>query len=203
MVYENVNKFERVSVFIDGSNFYHSTKNIRQQGYKIPFQDLIKELIGDRVFVNAFYYVALLDKEINFEKYEKHRKFLDTLKKISKFKVVLCNLEKIKTKDGNFVYVVKGDDVQLAHDFLMGAVDNLYDTAILVSGDADFLPLIKTVRMKYKKKVGNAYFRSTSSYKLRKACDFSINLYKIILGIINKKYEATVLSDDNTERLTE
>ena len=175
-----IKKKERVSIFIDGSNWYHSTKNIRKQGYKIPFQKLIKELIRNRELVNVFFYVAPLDKDVNLKKYKKHQKFLNILKNIPKLKVILCNLEKIKTEDGSVGYVVKGDDIQLAHDFLMGAVDDLYDIAIIVSGDADFIPLINTVRERYKKRVENAYFRSSSSYKLRKACDFSINLYKII-----------------------
>ncbi len=177
-------KPERVMILIDGSNFYHSTKSIRKQGYRIPFQKLIDELVRNKELVNASYYIASLDKEINPKKYEEHQRFLNILRKIPNFKVVLCNLEKIKTKDRSFAYVVKGDDIQLAHDFLMGAVDDLYDIAIIVSGDADFIPLIKTVRERYKKKVGNAYFRSTSSYKLRKAGNFSINLYKIISKII-------------------
>lgn len=69
----------------------------------------------------------------------------------------------------------------------MGAFDNLYDTAIILSGDADFIPVINTVRKRFKKKVGNGYFRRTSSYKLRKACDFSINLNKVIIELNEKQ----------------
>jgi len=36
-------KKERVAIFIDGSNFYHSTKNIEAKGYKI---DLKKKLMS-------------------------------------------------------------------------------------------------------------------------------------------------------------
>ncbi len=92
----------------------------------------------------------------------------------------------MKNKDGGFRYDVKGDDVQLAHDLLMGAFKDLYDTAIIVSGDADFIPVIKTIRNEFKKKVGNGYFRRTSSYKLRKSCDFSINLNKVIIELNEK-----------------
>ena len=178
---------ERVSIFIDGSNFYHSTKNILIQGYKIPFQELIDELVKNRKLINVFYYIAKLDPGINYKKYQKHQKFLNVLRTLPKLNVILCNLEKVKIEDGSFRYIVKGDDIQLAHDLLIGAVDDFYDIAIIVSGDADFIPVIKTVRERFKKKIGNAYFRRTSSYKLRKACDFSVNLYKVIFKILNKK----------------
>jgi len=177
---------ERISIFIDGRNFYHSTKNLEKRGYKTRFPKIIKELVGNRKLIDVFYYNTLLDKDYNLKKYNKHKDFLDDLKKIPKFKVVLCDWRKITNKNGSFRYDIKGDDVQLAHDLLMGAVDNFYDTAIIMSGDADFIPIIKNIRERFKKKVGNAYFRRTSSYKLRKSCDFSINLNKVIIKLNEK-----------------
>ena len=106
------------------------------------------------------------------------------LKEIPKFNVVLCTLKKIKKKDGSFEFVVKGDDARLIHDFIVGAYENLYDTAIIVSGDEDFAPMIKTAQ-RLGKKVENAYFSSSSSYALRRVCDQSIHLNKIISKILN------------------
>ncbi len=40
----------------------------------------------------------------------------------------------------------KGVDVLLAVDMLVGAVDRVFDVAILVAGDADFIPVINEVR---------------------------------------------------------
>lgn len=176
-------KIERVIILIDGSNVYYSTA---KKGKKLDFKKLINELTGDRKLVNAHYYVAPLDFETNQEKYWDHQRFLDVLREIPKFKVELCTLKKIKAKNGSFVFVVKGDDVRLAHDFLMGAVKDLYDTAIIVSGDEDFVPLIKTVKG-YKKRVENAYFPASSSENLRKACDGCINLNKILHKITYQK----------------
>ena len=180
---EEKKRLERVAIFIDGRNFYHSTKNLENKGYKIEFQKMINELTGDRELVKVFYYNALLDRNHNLEKYNRHKKFLDELGKIAKFEVILCDWRKITNKDGSCRYDIKGDDVRLAHDLLMGAFNDLYDTAIIISGDADFIPVIKTIRERFGKNVGNGYFRRTSSYKLRTSCDFSINLYKVILSI--------------------
>ncbi|HJX50342.1 hypothetical protein A3K73_03670 [Candidatus Pacearchaeota archaeon RBG_13_36_9] len=181
-----MNNKTRVSIFIDGSNFYYSTA---KKGMRVDFQKFIEELAGSRKLITAFYYVAPLDISEDVNKYWKHQKFLDMLRKIKKFKVVLCTLKKIKTAEGSFIYLVKGDDVHLSHDLLMGAVDNLYDTAIIVSGDEDFMPIIKTVRERYRKKVENAYFSKSSSYNLRRACDSSIPLDKILSKIIENQKE--------------
>ena len=91
----------------------------------------------------------------------------------------MCTLRKHKHDDGTFGFDVKGDDVCLANDMLVGAYENLYDTAILVSGDEDFVPIINTLK-RLKKKTENAFFMSTSSKKLRKLCDKSINLITIL-----------------------
>ncbi len=169
---------ERISIFIDGSNFYYSTS---KKGIKIDFTKLLKELVGNEgELINAYYYVAPLDIEAGEEKYWAHQRFLNKLREIPKFNVVLCNLKKIKSNDGNYVYIVKGDDVKLSNNLLMGAVDNLYDVAIIISGDEDFINSINIIKKRYKKKVGNAYFSKSSSLNLRRACNFTINLNKII-----------------------
>ncbi len=174
-------KKERVSVFIDGSNLYHSL-----DGIKIDFEKLVKEITQDRILTNVFYYIAPLDINLNEEKYWKHQKFLSELEKIPGFKVVLCTLRKHSNKDGTFGFDVKGDDVYLANDLLVGAYENLYDAAILVSGDEDFVPVINTLK-RLNKKTENAFFSKTSSKKLRKLCDKAINLSLILEKIKLKK----------------
>ena len=183
---------ERVAVFIDGRNFYHSTKKLKDI-FDIKLQDIVYKLVGNRELATVYYYNALLDEKQNPITYKKHNEFLNVLIKIPKFKVILCDVRKIKNEDGNFSYEVKGDDVYLAHDLLMGAFDNLYYLAIIISGDADFIPVIDTVRKRFKKKVGNGFFRRTSSYKLRQARDFSVNLNKLIRNL-NQDKEASVPS---------
>jgi uncharacterized protein (TIGR00288 family) len=84
--------------------------------------------------------------------------------------------------DGSFDFAIKGDDIYLATDLIKGSYEDLYDVAIIVSGDADFIPAINLVR-KNGKKVINAFFPKSSSYQLRNCCDGSINLRKAL----NKK----------------
>ena len=173
---------ERIAVFIDGSNLYHSLKKI---GVKIDFEKLVNSLVLDRELVYANYYTTELDLEDNKKGYWKHKKFLEELKKISKMKIVLCTLKKIKQKDGSYSYFIKGDDAKLIHDFLVGAYEDEYDKAIIVSGDEDFEPMIKTAQRKGKK-IGNAYFRSSSSSVLRNSCNFSICLNNHIKNLMRE-----------------
>lgn len=173
-------KQERISIFIDGSNLYHSLKS--HNGIKIDFEKFVNVLSGDRALINAFYYIAPLDIASNEERYWKHQKFLAELEKIPNFKIVLCTLRKYKKEDETFGFEVKGDDVCIANDMLVGAYENHYDTAILVSGDEDFVPIVNTLK-RLNKKTENAFFMSTSSKKLRKLCNKSVNISSLLSKI--------------------
>lgn len=61
-----------------------------------------------------------------------------------------------------------------------GAMENKFDTAIIVSGDGDFVPAVLCVKRK-NKRVENIYFKGTSSRNLKINCNKSIELTKEIL----------------------
>ena len=173
-------KKERVTIFIDGSNFYHSSKKLDVID-KINFQKLINELVGNRELMKVFYYNSPLDISVNPKIYWKQQKFFDMLRKIPKVEVILCKQRKVN-RDGKLIYEVKGDDTHLVSDLVGEAYENLYDTAVIVSGDEDFISPIKRVR-RLRKKIENAYFSSSSSFNLRNACDMSVHLNKILSKI--------------------
>jgi uncharacterized LabA/DUF88 family protein len=171
---------ERVSIFIDGSNLYHSLKSLEVK--EIDFRELINILVGDRKLVDVFYYNAPLDIGIDKEKYWEQQKFFNVLRNIPNFRIILCKMRKHKLRDGSYSFDVKGDDVRLTLDMVSGAFRNLYDVAIIVSGDEDFVPLVRRVR-ELGKKVENAFFKATSSNSLKKSCNKSINLNEIVRRI--------------------
>ena len=186
---------EKVAIFIDGSNLYHSLKKINE---KINFEKLIGNLVGNRQLVRVFYYTTNLNLKEDEKRYWEHQRFLEELRKIPNFKVVLCNLKKIKLNEKDYKYIIKGDDAKLIHDFIVGAYENYYDVAIIVSGDEDFEPMIKTAQKKGKR-VGNAYLRSSSSNLLRNSCDFSICMDKNIEKFrLNKNKKDLALPEDHT-----
>jgi len=176
-------KEERLTIFIDGSNLYHSLQALKIS--KINFSKFVEFLKKDKMLISVFYYNASLDISIDKKKYWEQQKFFDFLRRIPGFKVILARMKKHKRENGKMIFEVKGDDIMLATDIISGAYENLYDTAMIVSGDEDFVPAIKKCQ-KLGKKVGNVYFSSTSSNYLKHSCDFSICMDKYIKDMIIK-----------------
>jgi len=179
---------ERVIIFIDGSNFYHSVKDTFDlHDNEIDFRKLIDFLKKERLLIGVYYYNAPLDRGYNKDIYWKQQKFFSELRKIPGFNVILCNMRKIlRSGDRKPEFTVKGDDIYIATDMVSFAYENIYDTAILVSGDGDFVPTIKRVQ-KLGKMVENAYFKISRSGYLKEACNSSICIDDFIIDCLKKK----------------
>lgn len=80
---------------------------------------------------------------------------------------------------------IKGDDIHLAVDMISLAYENAFDTAVLISGDGDFVPVIQKVQ-KLGKIVENVNFPVSSSDHLRKVCNKSTALNLLLKGILEK-----------------
>ncbi len=175
---------KRVSIFIDGNNFYHGLKKIYGNSKSLinfNFNKFANFLANKRKIVIISYYNAPLDKTKNLEKYKSQEKFFEKIKKIPNFNLVLCKLLKRKIKGTNkSYYIIKEDDIYMAVDMVEGASDDNFDVAILVSGDGDFVPAVKAVQ-KRGKIVENIYFKKSSSRTLKQHCNKSLELTKEIL----------------------
>ena len=68
----------------------------------------------------------------------------------------------------------------MAVDMVENAGENKFDTAIIVSGDGDFVPAVEAVKRK-KKEVENIYFKNSSSRNLQSHCSNSFELTRAIL----------------------
>lgn len=180
-------KPERVMIFIDGSNFYHSLRDTFDfHDNQIDFRKLVDILKGERLLIGVYYYNASLDRGYNKEVYFKQQKFFSELRAIPGFHVILTNMRKIKKPDGTFEFSVKGDDIYLGIDMVSYAYEDTYHTAILVSGDGDFAPAVKRVQ-KLGKKVENAYFSVSRSSLLKQVCNRSTLLDDISKSCIKEK----------------
>lgn len=175
---------ERVSIFIDGNNFYFGLKKVYRDSKSLmnfDFGKLCNFLADNREIIGIFYYNAPLDISEDLEKYKSQQKFFDKIKRIPKFNLILCKLFKRNIKGTNqYYYVLKEDDIHMAVDIVKGAFKNNYDTAIIVSGDGDFLPAVKAVQEE-NKKVENIYFKKTASFNLKRNCNKSFMLKRDIL----------------------
>src|SRR3989344_3516256 len=142
---------EKVAVYIDGSNFYHYLKDEEisfPKGVKFDFKAFVDFLVNNRNCISKRYYTGI------FRNVNHSPKSQDLVRGQQKF---LSEIEKdgFVVKRGRIMYDSgktreKGTDVKIAIDLIIGAVDNLYDTAILVSSDTDLVPAIKYTRFKKK-----------------------------------------------------
>lgn len=180
---------EKVVIFIDGSNFYHGLKNEHGKA-TIDFQKFIGKLCQDRKLIRTYYYNVPVAQNEDQDKYKSQQKFFSFLNRLPYFETTLGTLVKrertnicshCKNEDTVVFHIEKGIDVNIAIDMLTMAYRNLFDTAILVSGDGDFDKAIKSVK-DIGKHVENAYFKSGHSRQLMKICDKFIEIDKEFLN---------------------
>lgn len=143
---------KRVSVYIDGANFYGGMTSINKKftDTKFDFENYIKYLVGEDKLVKVNYYNALIKKKINEKIWQKQKDFFERLKKIPKFKVSLCTRKSRLNILGEEYQTIKGDDLMLALDMIEDCYNDKFDKAILFSGDGDFIELLKRVKKKGK-----------------------------------------------------
>ncbi|MDD5093418.1 MAG: NYN domain-containing protein [Dehalococcoidia bacterium] len=156
---------DRVAIFIDGSNLYHALRDNCQR-YDLNFAEFARKLSGERRLFRIYYYNILQDQTSRPEGHREQQEFLDTLRKTPYLEV---RLGRTKLQQG--IPVEKGVDIMLATDLLHYGWQGLYDTAILVSGDADFAYALQTVK-NMGKHVEVAYFESNISKDLLEVADY-------------------------------
>ena len=117
---------QRVGVFIDTQNLYHSAKHLYKS--RVNFQNVLAEAVGDRVLVRAIAYV--ISTEGGDEK-----NFFEALTKIGiETKVKGLQIFSDGAKKADWDVGIAIDAVKLAPKL---------DTVILATGDGDFVPLIE------------------------------------------------------------
>ncbi len=159
-------KQEKVAIFIDAGNMFHGSNYLK---VRIDYRKLINLLKRDRWLLRGYFYTGIPTADLNLPKeyrdqWKKQKNFLNELQNAG-IKVKTMPLK--KTPEG---FIEKGIDILLATDMIVLAYNNAYDTAILVSGDSDYIPVVEMIQQ-LGKRVENASFKKTSSYELRKVCD--------------------------------
>ena len=130
----------RVMIFIDGSNLYHVLKqNTDKQN--LDYKKFAQKLCGDRELIRTYYYNIRQETVAHAHSSDAQDRFLNALYETDYLEVKLGILK----QRGNTM-VEKGVDVMIAADLISHAYEDHYDTAILVSGDADFYPALQVVK---------------------------------------------------------
>ncbi len=187
------NSFEnqRVGIFIDVQNLYHSAKNLYHG--RVNYPELIRYLVGGRQLIRSMAYVVKSEIGPDAPKGKTGESsrpggarlalsgeaaFFEALEK--------AGLE-LRCKDLQ-VYpdgLKKADwDVGMAVDAIR--MSDSLDVVILVTGDGDFIPLVDYLKWGQGKYVEVAAFGGSASSKLQDVADRFINMTSIPRVILRK-----------------
>jgi uncharacterized LabA/DUF88 family protein len=132
---------ERVAVFVDGANLYHSIKNY----YKgvLDYNRLLSAAVGDRKLLRATFYIVEKQETDETQGSASARSFVYNLNKFGyKVRSKPLMIHETLTPDGERSVSHKGDwDIGIVVD-MMRLADHT-DTYVLVSGDGDYVEAVE------------------------------------------------------------
>jgi len=151
-------KEQRVGVFIDTQNLYHSARNLYQA--RVNFGAVVKDAVAGRKLVRAVAYVTRTESG-------DEKNFFEALTKQG----IETKIKDLQVFAGG---AKKADyDVTLAVDAIKMAAR--LDCVVIVSGDGDFIPLVEYLQT-LGVQVEVASFGKSTSSKLREAIDHFVDL---------------------------
>ena len=160
---------ERVTVYIDGFNFYYGlrrTKSIDEewkQFYWIDFVKLFEQFLGkNQQLVKVIYFTA---SPLNSNKSSRQSALFNANKILNgdKFEIVRGKYIGKTIECPNCKYAIskpeeKRTDVNLSVRMMGDCFGDLTDTLVLVSADSDLVPPIEFIHKYYKDKKVRVYF---------------------------------------------
>ena len=150
---------QRVAIFIDTQNLYHSAKNLYNT--KVNFGAIMESAIGKRKLIRSIAYVITTEAGDETQ-------FFEALTKLG---------IETKTKDRQLFYggAKKADwDVGLAVDAIK--MSPRLDSVIICSGDGDFVPLVEYLKTNQGCRVEACSFGQSSSQRLKESVDEFLDL---------------------------
>ena len=170
---------ERVMIFIDGSNLYHSLKNYFKRT-DLDIGKFCRKLLGRRQLVRIYYYNAKVGQRQEPELYKQQQAFLSGINAIPYTELRLGRL--VYTSNWPTVPPYeKGTDVQLATDMITHSYKGNYDVGILVAGDNDFAGAVQAVKDNGKHVEVALFGKQGTSQQLRSVADRVISINSRIL----------------------
>ncbi len=152
-------KSQRVAVFVDVQNMYHSAKNLYNAN--VNFGEVLKSAVANRELIRAIAYTTRA--EIATE-----NTFFDALEKQG-FEVKIKDLQVFfdGSKKSDWDVGITVDTIKLADKI---------DSVILVTGDGDYAPLVQYLQENKGCVVEVVSFQETTSFKLLELVDDYLNL---------------------------
>ncbi|MBI4159660.1 NYN domain-containing protein [Candidatus Wolfebacteria bacterium] len=186
-------KSQRVGIFIDIQNLYHSAKHL--YGGRVNYRELIRELVAGRQLIRTVGYVVksetilatLGETHGRDPRDEQRREARGLSSEAAFFDALTKNGIELRMKDLQVFPggMKKADwDVGMAVDAIRMA--SFLDVIILVTGDGDFIPLVEYLKWGLGREVEVAAFGRSASSKLKEAADFFVNLEEVPKVILKR-----------------
>lgn len=152
-------KEQRVGVFVDVSNMYHSAKNLYRK--RVNFKEILRDALAGRKLIRAIAYVVKTETE-------EETPFFEALSGQG-FEVKMKDLQIFAggAKKADWDVGIAVDTIKLAEKL---------DVIVLVTGDGDYVPLVEFLQNTKGCLVEVMAFRKTASSKLIEEADDFINL---------------------------
>jgi len=181
-------KTDRVMVFIDGRNLIKSA-NLDYDLSKIDYPIMVRALRGDRTLKAAYFFDG---RPVNGSN---QMEFM----KMKGFRVITRDSYDPNQRKQKEV------DVSMAVKMVLYAARDNFDTAIIVSGDRDFVPAIEEMQ-EMGKTVEVAMFSATAAVDMMRVADRFYNLdelpiIRMIPQRIDTEYDYPEPEDDQQEDL--
>ena len=192
----------KLIIFVDGSNLYHSLVETGFKPGKVDYHKLFEKISNIKNPIVRFY-IAALTKDFTEKERSSQQTFFSNLRKNPNLSIHFGKLQKTRNTVFQQTLVIKslgfcnkclekaglllsafspssfkekGVDVKIAIDLVIMAEKNEFNTAILLSGDTDLVPAVE--HSTKNKKVINAYFDLTSGKMLREASSSTFRITK-------------------------
>jgi uncharacterized LabA/DUF88 family protein len=176
-------RLQRCAVFIDGFNLYHGLKASTGRAHLwLDLQGLSRDLLkSGQTLVSVTYFTAmvrdepdaLMRQDIYLQALESACPKVEVIRGKFQRRTVQCHTCHSKRTS----YEEKETDVSLAVRLVEGAARNDFDTALLISGDGDFVPALQSARrLKQDLRIVVVFPPKRTSDALRNAADASFVL---------------------------
>ena len=165
---------ERVAVFVDGANLYHSIKNYYRG--VLDYARLLSAAVGERRLLRATFYIVEKQEP---EEGQGSRSFVYNLNKFGyKVRSKPLVVHESLTPEGDRTVSHKGDwDIGLVVD-MMRLADHA-DTYVLVSGDGDYVEAVEYLQSEKGIRVEVISAAQCTSQALLDVCDLHTDLADI------------------------
>ncbi|MFA4999319.1 MAG: NYN domain-containing protein [Parcubacteria group bacterium] len=183
-----INTEQRVGIFLDIQNLYHSAKNLH--GSRVNYKELIKYAAAGRHVVRTIAYVVSSDPQTGEEA------FFGALEKEGiELRMKDLQIYSSGAKKADWDVGMAVDAIRLAPSL---------DVVVLATGDGDFIPLVEYLKIGMGKIVEVVAFGRTTSSKMKEEVDRFIDVDDIPKAVFkserSRRSVSASLRRDGTSR---